>query len=388
MSGTGDKPEGKPQPTQDDATGADTPERRDVDSEGSSDAEPEVVPGRELVPTEADSDTDHSSPGDADIGVEVADEEPPPRLAEAPTPAPVTDWSGARVAVLTGGESLQRDRALDGGRAIAAALREQGHDVVEVDATREGLRALAAEPPDVAFVAMRGGLGESGGTAGMLESLAVPYTGSGPASSARAYDKDLAKTIWRHASLPTPDWQLLTRRRIRETLAGTQLEALTPCVIKPVRGACGDGVTVVLEAETYQTGLERALEHPGPAMVEAYVDGRELVVALMNAQVMGIAEVTSDGGYSAPATLTSRVQSRVSVLAQAAVELLATRGVCTVELRVEHDGDPWLIELNNLPDFSPDGALFQIASATDLSFPAFADMMLRRAALDSDFLYD
>jgi D-alanine-D-alanine ligase len=310
-------------------------------------------------------------------------------------------WVESRVAVLYGGESEERAVSLKTGNAIFEALYALGYDVALIDATSHGLSELAKDPPDVAFVALHGGLGENGGVQGLLECLQVPYTGSGVHGCAVTMNKASAKAIWRFAGLVTPDWDVIARPTVREMLAGERVGAPAPCVVKPAYGGSSVGISLVRAQEEYYPALERALNCAGPVMVESFVSGRELTVALMDGDPMGIIEIRSartfydydakygDSGtqYLCPAPVGTRVHNRVVDAASRAHALLECRGVSRVDFILDEDDVPWLLELNTMPGMTETSLVPKAAAGAGIDFPRFVQMMLNRATVDNDSLY-
>jgi len=310
-------------------------------------------------------------------------------------------WKGSKVAVLYGGESDEREVSLATGKAIFEALEGLGHTVSLIDATAEGLRAFAADPPDVVFIALHGGAGENGTVQGLCEALGVPYTGSGVCGSALAMNKVVAKQIWAQSGLPTAAWQGLSRADVRDMLEATELDVPIPAVIKPAFGGSSVGVTLVRTADQFLPALSQALRQPGPVLLESLITGRELTVGLMDGQVMGIMEVIpSEGFYDykakyqsdqtryRPAALPSATHELVAGVARQANELLGARGVTRVDIILDDDTVPWLLELNTVPGMTQTSLVPKIAAAAGLSFPELVERILDGARLDSETWYE
>ena len=308
-------------------------------------------------------------------------------------------WVDKKVAVLCGGESDEREISLKTGKAMHWALLTLGYEARIVDVSPEGLRSLMEEPPDVVVIAMHGGQGENGSIQGFLECLGIPYTGPGVHCSALSMNKASAKTIWAKAGLPTPEWKLISRESAREMLDGEGLELPLPCVVKPACGGSSGGVSLVKRQMHAKKALRKALRNPGPVIVEGYLQGRELSVALMDGHVMGIVEIVPIGGfydynakydsdsgteYLIPAPLTSRLQVKIAEIATEATRILEARGVVRVDMFVDESDLPWLLELNTLPGMTETSLVPKLAAQTGLSFETFVEMILNRASLDAE----
>lgn len=311
-------------------------------------------------------------------------------------------WIDASVAVLYGGESEEREVSLKTGRAMHQALFGLGYDVNLIDATSHGLAELAKDPPDVAVIALHGSLGENGSVQGLLECLQVPYTGSGVHGCAVTMNKATAKSICRHAGLQTPEWQVLERATVRDMLSRDKLDAPIPCVIKPALSGSSVGISLVRTSDQFYPALERALDCAGPVLMESLVEGRELTVALMDGDPMGVIEIRPDRAfydfdakyrdsgtnYLCPAPLSGKIHNRVVNAASAANRATGCRGVTRVDFILDADDTPWLLELNTMPGMTETSLVPKAAAAAGINFPTFVQMMLNRAAVDNDSLYD
>ncbi len=310
-------------------------------------------------------------------------------------------WTDARVAVLYGGESEEREISLMTGRAMHEALFGLGYEVDLVDATSHGLLELAKNPPDVAVIALHGNLGENGAVQGLLECLQVPYTGSGVHGCAVTMNKATAKALWKAAGIDTPAWQLLDRATVREMLTRDSLEAPLPCVIKPALSGSSVGITLVKTSDQFYPALEAALDCAGPVLMESLVEGRELTVALMDGDPMGVIEIKPDRAfydfeakyrdagtsYICPAPLARKVHNRVVNAATAANQVVGCRGVTRVDFMLDAQDVPWILELNTMPGMTPTSLVPKAAEAAGIDFPRFIQMMLNRATVDNDSLY-
>lgn len=312
-------------------------------------------------------------------------------------------WSGSRVVVLYGGESEEREVSLKTGEAFYRALKSLGYEAVSLlDATSLGLLSLAANPPDVALLALHGGLGENGSVQGLLECLQVPYTGSGVHACAVAMNKLTTKRLWRQAGVPTPDWETFSRSDVEAMLRQPSLNARVPCVVKPALSGSSVGITLVRHADEYYSALEEAHKCPGPLMLEALIEGRELTIGMMDGQVMGIVEITPAEGfydyeakytapttrYQFPAQLPDKLQHALRRDAEAACEVIGARGVCRIDVMLDEDGRHWFLELNTTPGMTETSLVPKIAAGSGIDFARFTEMLLNKAKLDADAQFE
>src|ERR1700688_2593248 len=195
-----------------------------------------------------------------------------------------------KIAVLLGGRSAEREVSLVSGRACAKALRAEGFDCTEIDAQGDVAADLSRASPDVAFNALHGRWGEDGCVQGLLELLRIPYTHSGVLASALAMHKQRAKDVFRAAGLPVVNSIVVDRRE-----AGARHLMEPPYVVKPVNEGSSVGVFIIrkgdnrppeaLGSDTWKLSNEM--------MVEEYVPGRELTVAVMGGKALGVTEITT-----------------------------------------------------------------------------------------------
>jgi D-alanine-D-alanine ligase len=295
-----------------------------------------------------------------------------------------------RVAVLLGGLSAEREISLRSGTAVAGALRERGYRVVEVPVGRDLAARLARLRPDVAFNALHGRYGEDGAVQGLLEVLAIPYTGPGVLTSALAMDKTMAKTVWRSQRLSTPRWITVdpTARRL------PALPAPLPLVVKPNSEGSSVGVSIVRKRAQLPAAVRLAGRTDRRVIVEEYVPGREVTVGMLDGRALGALEVVAKGEFHSydvkytagreeffmPARLAATTMRRVLALATAAHAALGGGAYSRVDLRV-NGRRPYLIELNSLPGLTTLSYLPLIAKHAGMDFGDLCEAILERAAL-------
>lgn len=301
-------------------------------------------------------------------------------------------WIDHRVAVCFGGTSNERPISLKTGRAIADALEATGHDVHRIDLDRAGVRALVTLDPDVVFIALHGPGGEDGTLQGLLELLGVPYTGTGVLGSALALDKVASKRMFAARGVPTPAWSVLApgSRMVPVGLS-------TPCVVKPALEGSSVGVSIVRSDEAFGAAVDACAKGRGEVLVEAFVDGRELSVGVFDGELLGIVEIDpadgffdfaakyerTDTRYQLPALLDDDERRRVEAAALAAYAAVEGRGVARVDVMLDADRGPMVLEVNTVPGMTARSLVPQMAAARGESFDAFVVRMLDAAALDS-----
>ncbi len=294
-----------------------------------------------------------------------------------------------KVAVLMGGPSAEREVSLSSGRECAAALREAGYEVVELDAGPDLCARLSEISPDVAFNALHGRWGEDGCVQGLLEWIGLPYTHSGVLSSALAMDKQRTKEAYRAAGLPFAESLLAPR----EEVAARHLMA-PPYVIKPVSEGSSVGIHIVPEGAGAPPKLNAEL--PDVLMVEAYVPGRELTTTVMGERALTVTDILTDGWYDyhakyeaggsrhvIPADLPADIFDACLDYARRAHRALGCRGVSRTDFRWDEtrglDG-LILLETNTQPGMTPTSLSPEQAAHCGISFSEFCKWMVEDAS--------
>jgi D-alanine-D-alanine ligase len=195
--------------------------------------------------------------------------------------------AGKKVAVLKGGGSLERTVSLRSGARAQSALGRLGHEVVAIDAGPELVAQLHDCRPDVAFIALHGRDGEDGTVQGLLETIGIPYTGSGPSACMRCTDKALAKYLMREAGIPTPDFSAFKESAIKDlgvaaALADVESRLGFPLVVKPSSQGSALGVKFARSRDELPGAIVGALSYDRKVVIERYVKGRDLAVSVLD----------------------------------------------------------------------------------------------------------
>ncbi len=309
--------------------------------------------------------------------------------------AGVSSRAAPKVAVLMGGLSAEREVSLSSGRQCAAALREAGFRVSEIDAGADLPACLMRKAPDVAFNALHGRWGEDGCVQGMLEWLRIAYTHSGVLASALAMDKARAKHAFAAAGLP------VAQSVIVPTATAAAAHALPPpYVIKPNAEGSSVGIHIVAEGASAPPAL--GPDMPEEVMVEAYVPGRELTVTVMGDRALAVTDILTDavpGGWYdwqakyapggsrhvLPADLPGAVHDDCMEMALAAHRCLGCRGLTRSDFRWDpergRDGLV-LLEINTQPGMTPTSLSPEQAAHVGIGFPALCRWIVEDASCD------
>lgn len=294
-----------------------------------------------------------------------------------------------RVAVLKGGLSAEREVSLVSGAACAEALRVAGYDnVIEVDAGRDLPARLSEVKPDVVFNALHGRWGEDGTVQGLLEWLGLPYTHSGVLASALAMDKARAKEVFRAAGLPVAESRLVPRA---DVAAGHVLAP--PYVVKPNNEGSSVGVYIVRPG---QNAPQLAETMPEEVLVETYVPGRELTVAVLGERPLCVTDIVTSGWYDydakyspggsrhvVPADLPKAITEACLAFALRAHQALGCRGLTRSDFRWDEGRGLEglvLLETNTQPGMTPTSLAPEQAAFTGMDFPKLCDWIVRDAS--------
>jgi D-alanine-D-alanine ligase len=307
-----------------------------------------------------------------------------------------------RVLVLAGGLSYERDVSLRSGRRVLDALRGAGLQADLCDADVALLPALRADPPDAVVIALHGATGEDGSLRGVLDLCGVPYVGCDARSSRLAWDKPSAKSMLRDAGIPTPDWVALPHDRFSELGAVAVLERIVerlglPLMVKPTQGGSGLGAAVVREATALPAAMVGCFAYDSTALVERYVSGMDVAVSIVDLGAGPVALppveiVPRDGRYDyaarytaglttwhAPARMPAAVAAGVAETALAAHKALGLRDLSRVDLIVDADGQPHVLEVNVSPGMTETSLLPLAVQAEGLDFGQLLATLVGRA---------
>ncbi len=308
----------------------------------------------------------------------------------------------ARLVVLRGGHSMERDVSFVTGRRIQHALERLGHEVHPLDIEESTTEALMELAPEAAFICLHGPGGEDGTVQTLLETLGIQYTGSGPLSSIRCMDKDYAKRALRAAGIPTPPFRTFLRRAMHEMGAAAALSPAAdaigyPLVVKPAREGSGLGLTRVEEPEALLEAVYEAFGYDGKILLERWVTGTEITAPILEPagsepRVLNLVEVRPRGGsydfeakytpgatdFAIPAEIPEEAAVYAEETALKSYRTLACYGFARVDMIVE-DGTPWILDAKTIPGFTETSTLPLAAEAAGISFERLVETILDAA---------
>lgn len=296
-----------------------------------------------------------------------------------------------RVAVLMGGPSAEREISLQSGNAVLQALQQSGIDARGIDARDSSvLAALQEQGADRVFIALHGRWGEDGVMQGALEVLGLPYTGSGVLGSAIAMEKGRCKLMWQGAGLPTPEFMLLESQQDLESAATT---IGYPMAIKPSREGSSLGVSKASNWEELVQSWQQAKQLDDIVLAEKWIEGTELTVAILGDSVLPVIKLEAAGqfydfnakyisdetAYICPCGLPDELESAVQQLAMQAFKVSACSGWGRVDVLLDNENNPYLLEVNTVPGMTSHSLVPMAASQAGLDFNQLVIRILETA---------
>lgn len=297
------------------------------------------------------------------------------------------------VALVIGGDSAEREVSLRGGRAVSAALEKLGVQFSVVDGPRRLLEQVAAGHYDRVFNLLHGRGGEDGALQGALRIYGVPVTGSGVLASALSMDKLQSKRIWTACGLPTPEWRTATAIEQAGAIAD---ELAPPLFVKPAREGSSIGMSRVDHEDELAPALEKALAFDATAMVERLIEGPEYTAAVLQDRVLPLIRLetprefydyqakyeSGDTRYLCPCGLDEKAEAALAELCLEAFRVLGTTGWGRVDLMVDRDERPWLLEVNTTPGMTNHSLMPMAAQAAGIDFEELVWRILTTSQTD------
>jgi D-alanine-D-alanine ligase len=295
----------------------------------------------------------------------------------------------AKVAVVMGGTSAEREISIQTGSGVMRALHDLGYDAQSLDYDDRFIDAIRQIEPDVVFNALHGPGGEDGQIQGILDYLRIPYTGSGIEAAALAMDKHLTKKLCAAEGLPTAAWDLFD-------LTGGTLPLLPgsldlPLVIKPRFEGSSEGVNIVKTHEQWTQAMIDAVEEYSEIVAEEFIPGREFTCGVLGEEALPVVEIianrddfyTYEAKYGAggsthivPAHINEDLAARIQMLALSTHRLLGLQDYSRTDFIVSKEGRPYILEINTLPGLTPTSLLPDACNAVGISYDALIDRLV------------
>lgn len=284
-----------------------------------------------------------------------------------------------KVAVLMGGMSAERDVSLKSGEAVLAGLRQRDIDAHAVDPQEQSLHSIEKADYARAFIILHGRGGEDGVMQGALESIDLPYTGSGVLGSALAMDKLRCKQLWHGMGLPTPQWRVLDS----EADCQQAIEEMgLPLMLKPAHEGSSIGMSKVATAEELLPAWQLAAKYDDCVIAEQWITGSEYTAAILADQVLPLIKLETPNSfydfdakyvddttnYICPCGLDENAESHMAAIAMRAFLAVGASGWGRVDFMCDESGQPYLIEVNTVPGMTDHSLVPMAARAAGIEF--------------------
>ncbi len=305
----------------------------------------------------------------------------------------------ARIGVLMGGESAERAVSLKTGEAVCRALLRSGYDAITIDVGPSLYKELLDREVKIAFLALHGPGGEDGSIQGFLESIRIPYTGSGVRASAIGMHKVVTKTLLETHGIPVPSGTVVMKGRV--TTGAKVLKAAKlnwPVVVKPPSQGSTIGVTIVRKPSQWKEALSMAHRFEDEAMIEAYIPGHEVTVGVVagpdgRIEAFPPVEIVAPDGfydfsakyekgrtqYLCPAPLAAKVTREIQALAIRTYRILGCEGAARVDFRITPQGKSYVLEINTVPGMTETSLLPMAAARAGLTYDALTEVIVQSA---------
>ena len=341
-----------------------------------------------------------------------------------------------KILVLAGGLSPERNVSLSSGAKVCQALRERGHQVALVDLffgldgmegdgealysapIPEAYRTVDRQAPDldqvrtqrkaggssaigpgvlelcagadIVYLALHGACGEDGRIQATLDLMGVPYTGSGCLGSAIAMDKDLTKRLVSHL-VTTPRWETVSVTR--ETKKALMERTRLPVVVKPLDSGSSIGVYIAHTPQELDQALEASMALGGKTVIEEYIQGREIQIAVLEDRALPSIEIIPKVGFYdyenkyqpgaadeiCPAPIPEEWEERIGRDALAVFRAIGLSVYARADFIVTAEGVPYFLEINTLPGMTPTSLVPQEAAAVGIDYPSLCEIIIQRS---------
>ena len=302
----------------------------------------------------------------------------------------MTQKKFGKIGVLAGGPSSEREISLRSGRAVHKALVQEGCDANFFDITDNIYDIIKKHRIDVAFIALHGSFGEDGTVQGILKKAGIPYTGSDSDASALALDKVLSKQVFERCGIPVPPYLVIDKGFLNIEQAR---ELTFPMVIKPHSEGSSIGLSIVKEESGYERSAEIAFRYGAKAIVEKYIDGRELTVGILDDKPLPVVEIITanrvydyEAKYNDPATrylvpapIEEELAGKARTLGKLAHEALGCKSFSRVDMIVDRSGNIFVLEVNTIPGMTERSLLPKAAAVAGINFNKLCVKLIENA---------
>lgn len=295
-----------------------------------------------------------------------------------------------KIGILTGGDSAEREISLKSCEAIERACKELDYNTVRIviDGNAQKIIPKIVEV-DFVFIALHGGKGENGVIQGLLDSLNIPYNGSGVLASSLGMEKSITKQLAKSYEIPTPNWKNFIDIDESKDYISNEF----PIVVKPSADGSTLGLSFVKNQAELAKAVELADEYDGNIMIEDYIEGRELTVTIIGQQVFPIVEIIPKhqfydyeckyqkgmSEYICPAVLTNALTEKIQNIALDIFNILQCSGYARADFILDKNNNPWFLEINTLPGMTATSLVPKSAMVAGVSFNSLIQMIINES---------
>lgn len=295
-----------------------------------------------------------------------------------------------KIALLYGGYSREREISIKSGKAVEKALKQLGYeykvfDIIERD---KFIQDILQYKPDLAFIVLHGKGGEDGTIQAVLDFLNIPYTGSDMKTSVIAMDKILTKMYLQNFNIPTPEWIFFTEEK-----DALNYNPNFPVVVKAPTEGSSIGIYIVNNETEYKEAVKEVFKMNDKVLIERFISGRELTVSILDNKVFEIVEVVVPEGfydfdnkyitgktqYICPANLDRDLYENIKNLGYKVYKLLNCKGPARIDIILEKNINPYVLEINTIPGMTELSLLPKAASAEGINFNQLVEMIIKNS---------
>jgi len=296
-----------------------------------------------------------------------------------------------KVIVFAGGDSPERDISLKSGKQVYKALKKRGYNVVLVDPSAKNFfKKLIEFKPECVFIALHGGKGENGVIQGFLETLNIPYTGSGVLSSAICMNKIIMKKILKFHNIPTPPFVIVEKNKI------PYIPFSFPVVVKPANLGSTIGIKIVKKEKYLKSAIENCFKFDEEVFIEKFIEGKEITIGVLGnekIEILPAIEIRTKNGFYdyrakytpgesqhiIPPQLSEKNIKKANKIAEKVYKITKCSGFARMEMMIDKKGTPYILDVNTIPGMTETSLLPDAAKYKGISFEDLCEKILNYA---------
>lgn len=291
-----------------------------------------------------------------------------------------------KIGVLCGGDSSEREISLKSGNSVYASLKEMGLNAVVIDLPNkaEAIDIVLSSGIDLAFITLHGGFGEDGTIQSMLDEISVPYTGSGSKASQIAFNKWLAKLVFKENGIPTPYSKIMTKDAVSKDRFFNSLinEFNFPLIVKPIKEGSSIGISIAKDKNSLQKAIDKAFYYNDQVLIEEYIKGEDITVGILGDISLPVVHIKPHSEfydfnakyndslteYIVPADISEETAKQAQELGLCVHNAIGCSGFSRVDMILDGSNKIFVLELNSIPGLTSSSLLPKSAKAAGISF--------------------